>query len=290
MGLARERVARSTLASTSWGPIEYAEVGAGAPVLVIHGAGGGFDQGLDIGAPLASRGFRVIAMSRFGYLRTGLPADAAPMAQADAHAGLLDALQISQAAILGASAGAPSAMQLALRHPGRCRALVLVVPVAFEPRGAGTTARAGTIATEVLFRTVLRSDFLYWAGIQYSPMTLIRSVLATPPLAVAAASGQEQARIDQTLWHALPISLRRRGLRNDVAVITTLPRYDLEQIAVPTLAISAADDGFGTLDGARYTAAHIKHARLVAYADGGHMLVGRQDAAVGEIAAFVTGS
>jgi pimeloyl-ACP methyl ester carboxylesterase len=290
MGLARERVARSAIANTARGPIEYAEAGAGDPVLIVHGAGGGFDQGLDIGAALASHGFRVIAMSRFGYLRTGLPADASPTAQADAHTSLLDALQIQQAAILGASAGAPSSMQLALRHPGRCRALVLVVPVAFVPHSEGSAPGAGTTATEVLFRTVLQSDFLFWAGIQYSPTTLIRWVLATPPAAVARASPQEQARIDQTLNHALPISLRGLGLRNDVAVIARLPRYDLEQIAVPTLAISAADDGFGTLDGARYTAAHIAHARLVAYPDGGHMLVGRQDAAVAEIAAFVRGS
>jgi pimeloyl-ACP methyl ester carboxylesterase len=52
-------------------------------------------------------------MSRFGYLRTPLPADASAAAQADAHACLLDALGIRRAAIVGASAGAPSAMQFA---------------------------------------------------------------------------------------------------------------------------------------------------------------------------------
>ena len=68
----------SRIVDTPCGPIEYALIGKGAPVLLVHGAGGGFDQGLEFGRPLAERGFTVIAMSRFGYLRTPLPADASP--------------------------------------------------------------------------------------------------------------------------------------------------------------------------------------------------------------------
>ncbi|HET6371293.1 MAG TPA: alpha/beta hydrolase, partial [Nitrospiria bacterium] len=92
---ARERVSTgSRIAETSCGPIEYAVAGEGIPVLVVHGAGGGFDQGLDISMPLVQNGFRLIAMSRFGYLRTPLPEDASAAAQADAHAALLDALNV----------------------------------------------------------------------------------------------------------------------------------------------------------------------------------------------------
>lgn len=68
----------SSLIETANGPIEYAEAGSGSPVLFIHGAGGGFDQGLDMAEPIAAAGFRLIAMSRFGYLRTPLPQDASP--------------------------------------------------------------------------------------------------------------------------------------------------------------------------------------------------------------------
>jgi 2-hydroxy-6-oxonona-2,4-dienedioate hydrolase len=46
-------------------------------VLIVHCAGGGYDQGLAFGEPLSS-GWRIIAMSRFGYLRTPLPPDAWP--------------------------------------------------------------------------------------------------------------------------------------------------------------------------------------------------------------------
>jgi len=54
------------LLQTRCGPIEYQEVGAGPPLLAVHGSGGGHDQGMAFAAGLASRGTRVIAMSRFG--------------------------------------------------------------------------------------------------------------------------------------------------------------------------------------------------------------------------------
>src|SRR5512143_1954684 len=82
---ARERIsAGSQIVQTPCGPIEYAVAGSGPAVMVVHGAGGGYDQGLDFTRALVQRGLRVIAMSRFGYLRTPLPADASPAAQADA--------------------------------------------------------------------------------------------------------------------------------------------------------------------------------------------------------------
>ena len=162
---ARERVAAgSRIAQTPCGPIEYAVTGDGPPVLVVHGSGGGYDQGLDFGEPLTTHGLRVIAVSRFGYLRTPLPADASAAAQADAHACLLDALKVRGAAVIGASAGAPSAMQFAPRHPDRCSALVLVVPAAFVPRADGAPSMKTPAWTAFLFDTALRSDFLFWAA------------------------------------------------------------------------------------------------------------------------------
>ena len=88
---ARARAAQgSVLIDTRCGPIEYQEAGAGVPLLAVHGSGGGHDQGMAFARPLAQHGLRVIAMSRFGYLRTPMPADASAAAQADAHVCLLD--------------------------------------------------------------------------------------------------------------------------------------------------------------------------------------------------------
>jgi pimeloyl-ACP methyl ester carboxylesterase len=97
------------LAATPAGIVEYANQGEGRPALVIHGAGGGYDQGLLIAASLLGPGFRVIAPSRFGDLQTPVPKDTSPAAQAEAHAALLDWLGIDKVIVVGVSAGAPSA-------------------------------------------------------------------------------------------------------------------------------------------------------------------------------------
>ena len=73
----------STIAETAAGPVEYAETGGGSPLLMIHGAGGGYDQGLLLARDFAESR-RVVAPSRFGYLKTPVPEDSSPAAQADA--------------------------------------------------------------------------------------------------------------------------------------------------------------------------------------------------------------
>jgi pimeloyl-ACP methyl ester carboxylesterase len=285
---ARERIAvGSQIAQTPCGPIEYAVAGDGPPVLVVHGAGGGYDQGLDAARDLVRSGFYVIAMSRFGYLRTPLPADASAAAQADAHACLLDALGVERAAIIGASAGAPSSMQFALRHPERTAALVLLVPAVYVPRPGGAPSMKTPPRTQFLFDSTLKSDFLFWAAIRLARTTLIRAILATPPEVVASASTSERMRVAEILDHILPVSPRRLGLLNDAAVTSTLPRYELERIAAPTLIISLADDQYGTYDGARYSAAHIPKARFIGYSRGGHVWVGHQKEIIAEMTAFL---
>jgi pimeloyl-ACP methyl ester carboxylesterase len=242
---------------------------------------------MDFGRPLAERGFRVIAMSRFGYLRTPLPADASPAAQADAHACLLDALGIQRAAIAGASAGAPSSMQFALRHPKRISALVLLVPAVHVPRPDGAPPVTVPRGTEFLVDMGLRSDFLFWTATRLARRTVIRALLATPPDVVENASAGEQTRAQQMMDRILPVSERRLGLINDAAVIPALQRYELERITAPTLAISVADDLFGTYDSARYTAGQIRGARFVGYPSGGHLWIGRQQDVLNEIARFL---
>jgi pimeloyl-ACP methyl ester carboxylesterase len=103
---------------TEWGAVEYAELGSGEPVLVVHGIFQGCDGGL-----LSVRDLcpdrRIIAPSRFGYLGSAMPPKATPAAQADVLAAQLDALGIGEIDVIGISAGATSALQLALRHPRR---------------------------------------------------------------------------------------------------------------------------------------------------------------------------
>lgn len=287
IGAARARVAAgSSIADTRHGPIEYALAGNGSPVLMVHGAGGGYDQGMDIGEPLIKKGFQLIAVSRFGYLRTPLPKDASSEAQADAHAGLLDTLGISRSAVIGVSAGAPSALQFALRYPDRCSALVLLSPALYVPLDGESHSLKSPSWTAVLFDSALRSDFLLWLALRTSRPLMIRSLLGTLPEIVDSANAAERAKVATTLEHILPVAPRRLGLLNDAEVVSSLESYEPQDVKVPVLAISMADDLYGTLDGARYAAEHIPGACFIGYSDGGHVCVGHTDAIISAIAAF----
>ena len=285
---ARGRIATgSEVAQTPCGPIEYATRGEGPPILVVHGAGGGFDQGMDVAGDFAGLDYRVIAVSRFGYLRTPLPDDASAEAQADAHACLLDALGVPRVTILGMSAGGPSTMQFALRHPDRTAAMILLVPAAYVPREGGEASVKSPHWTQFLFDTALRSDFVFWKLLRFAPDLAAKAILGTPPAVVAAASPEEQARFTVLKQNILPVAPRRLGLVNDAAVVSGLRRFDLEKIAAPTLLFSAEDDGYGTYDGAKYTAGHMQNARFVGFPAGGHLLVGHTDAVRAEIESFL---
>lgn len=276
---ARARVATGArVVDTACGPIQYAEKGSGAPLLVIHGAGGGFDQGLGFLEGIEPPGIHIISVSRFGYLGTPMPADASAVAQARAHACLLDALGLPRAAVMGGSAGAPSAMQFAILFPQRTTHLVLLVPAAYVPRPGGAPPLTAPALTQTLFDTALRWDFLFWAFIRIAPGVVTESILATPTSVVASAAPEERERVRHVMDNILPVSPRREGLLNDARVTSTLVRYDLERITAPTLIVSSPDDLFGTLDNARYSAEHIRGARLVEYAGGGHILVGHAQA------------
>ena len=223
--LATARAAQgSRLVATRCGPIECQEAGTGVPLLMVHGSGGGHDQGMAFAGGLAQRGIRVIAMSRFGYLRTPMPADASPAAQADAHVCLLDALGIQQAAVLGGSAGGPSALQMAIRHPDRVSALVLLVPLAYKPSTSADSAKPLAPWAEALLMRLIGSDFAFWAGLHMARDQVIRYVLATPPEQVSAASPQERARVNAILDRILPVSARSAGLRSDSVLGTTTTR------------------------------------------------------------------
>jgi len=280
-----ERVSHgSQLADTRCGPIEFVAAGSGPAVLLVHGAGGGFDQLQELTDHLAAAGFRAVAMSRFGYLRTPLPADASPAAQADAHACLLDTLGIDRATILGVSAGAPSTMQFALRYPQRTEAMVLLVPLAYAPRAA---AAGPSPAARLIIEQATKSDLLYWAALKGAPSLIMRTILGTPPGLLATASAAEQARVRKLMLQILPLTKRQPGLVNEAAIAASLPRYDLERISAPTLVVSVADDLYGTFESARYTAAHIRSARFVGYPSGGHLWIGHNDELLAELSALL---
>jgi len=127
MNRAYERVRQKGETITSpYGAIEFTQGGSGPVVLVIHGSGGGYDQGELIAQAVLDEDFRWVTPSRFGYLRSTFQEGATWDEQAHAYAYLLNHLGIEQVAVVAMSHGGPSALLFAALHPERVSSLTLV--------------------------------------------------------------------------------------------------------------------------------------------------------------------
>ncbi|TIO73928.1 MAG: alpha/beta hydrolase [Mesorhizobium sp.] len=287
LGRLRDAVSQGSLvANLDIGPIEYADSGAGSPLLSIHGAGGGFDQGLALAADLAGGGFRVIAPSRFGYLRTPVPRDPSPAAQGDAHAALLSRLNVPKAVVVGVSAGARSAVELTLRHPDKVAALILIVPALYSPTSP-VSIDVGRGNKFAFWAVNAGGDFAWWAAETITPSILIR-FLGVRPALVTAAPQAERDRVMSFVRSVEPLSLRFSGINIDSA--PELHELPLEEITAPTMIISARDDLFNTLPAAEFAAGKIPGAKLVVYDTGGHLLVGHAQQVRKAVRVFLEGA
>jgi pimeloyl-ACP methyl ester carboxylesterase len=285
---ARERIDSlgSQVIETACGPIEYVRVGEGYPVLVVHGAFGGFDQGLWVANSFDFSKYQVISISRFGYLRSPVPPGANLNMQADAFASLLDALEIRQAAVFGISAGSTSAIRFAARHPERISALVLLGPDA-----PGETYMS--MPPRFVFDTLMRSDFLYWAIITFFGKKVQSWVGLVPKGYVLTP--EYAALVDRVQAGDLPVSRRMDGevfesytLFNEFkASVTADSPYPLNQIQTSTLVISAADDPIALPANVRALAEQMPNARLYVTPDGGHLFFGHAEEVRAEITHFL---
>ena len=117
------------------------DLGSGPPLLMIHGSGPGVSAWANwrLAMPVLARLARVIAPDMVGFGYTDRPAKQrydmdSWVAQA---VGVLDALEIEQADLVGNSFGGALALALAIRHPKRVRRLVLMgsvgVPFTITP-------------------------------------------------------------------------------------------------------------------------------------------------------------
>ena len=81
---------------------------------------------------LARRGNRVITMDLLGHGRSDRPRDMWRYSMAiygEQIVGLMDHLELEQAAVMGTSLGANAALEVASQHPERLRGMVIEMPV-----------------------------------------------------------------------------------------------------------------------------------------------------------------
>lgn len=120
-------------------PVNVVEMGEGDPVLFIHGLGGSWPNWLEQ-MPVISRDWRAIALDLPGFGHSPMPRDGVSIdGYARTIVGLLDALELPSAVLVGNSMGGEISAELAISHPERVSKLVLVSPAgistgALKPR------------------------------------------------------------------------------------------------------------------------------------------------------------
>jgi pimeloyl-ACP methyl ester carboxylesterase len=277
MERARARLAEGKQFVCPLGSMEYARRGAGPTLLIVHGAGGGFDQGLAFGEMLDDS-LHILAVSRFGYCGTPMP-DAADIAlQADLYAALLDSLEIDKAFVMGISAGGPSAMRFALRHPGRCSGLILSCALSVPPE---RPQRLGLI-----FRYLFSSSYRYWRLTSRSRERTLR-IFGTSSEVIEAMNSGEKRWVDSFFASMHPMRLRYAGIKHEGRLFWSKKPWPVEAITAPTILFHAQDDKLVDCAQSRATARRIPGARLIEFETGGHLLLGAHERIRRELSAFI---
>jgi 2-hydroxy-6-oxonona-2,4-dienedioate hydrolase len=256
----------STVIFSPWGKIEFTQGGSGLPVVVIHGGGGGFDQGELVVQAVLGDGFRWIAPSRFGYLGSSMPEGATWDAQADAFAFLLDHLGIEQAAVVALSQGGPSALLLALRHPERVTS-VTCLSCGVAPSTSADQEDANSKGN--MLRKVFAHDYTYWPIAKFFKGQLMGMIGASHAV-VAELTTEQHSIVVRLIDYMNPAAPRSAGVVLDNEA--TLPGGRIAAITAPTLIVHAQDDLLQLHHNAEFAAATMPNARLMSFERGGHVV------------------
>ncbi len=269
---ARDRLlAGSKVLKTDQGDIEYSVIGQGTPILLIHGAGGGYDQGLWAGKIfLGQTGYQFISVSRFGYLRSPIPGQASMEAQVSLYSSLLDHLNIKRVIVIGISAGGPSATQFANDFPNKCSALILLSAV----RKTLTPGGKDPFFINII-HLIQQSDYAYWLFTKFM-RSLILNLMGIPSKVYDNFTPEQKDLAQEMLDIMHPMSQRYKGTINDGKMIPP-DGVPTNNISAPTLIIHAKDDALVSYSHAENAHQRIKRSKLILLDTGGHAMLSQRD-------------
>ena len=179
---------------------------------------------------------------------------------ADDAAGLLDALGIRGAHIMGASMGGMIAQLFALRHPEKTLSLISVMSTTGRP-GVGVATPEAMGALMSAPKSTSRED-------------VVEHSLRMAKIIGSPANEIDAERFKEFSGQVYDRSYYPQGIpRQYVAILATPPRHDrLAEIKAPTLVIHGADDPLIPPDGGEDTAQSIPGSRLEMVERMGHDL------------------
>ncbi len=268
-------VPAARIADTALGPVEYAVLGHGRPVVVLHGSPGGIDAAAVMSRFLPRDEVAAVLLSRPGYLDTPLDGRETLDAQADLVAALLDTLGLDRVGVLAWSGGGPVAYRLAVRYPDRVRALVAFAAI------SGPYVMPPPKLPERLLMTTSAGEWLLRVIATHQPRQFISGALAVEG---TLTRRQLARRVDEVFADRTKRSFvldlgptvgrgrtRRRGFDNDLERFAEIGSLDLGSVRAPTLVVHGDADGDVDLDHSRYAAEQVPGAELLVLETGTHL-------------------
>ena len=217
--------------------VHYKTSGAGEPAfLLLHGFGSSTFSWRNVLAPLGQEG-TAIAFDRPAFGLTDRPLrwtginPYSSRGQEDLTLGLMDALGISEAVLVGNSSGGALAVKFALDHPERVSALVLVDPTLAEGGGAPAWARP-LLNTPQMDRAgpLLMRQFGSDAGAD-----LVRGAWSDPTRVTDAVLAGDRQFLRVKDWDKALWEFSKANRATDLTP-------ELPKLSVPTLVITGAED------------------------------------------------
>jgi len=248
--------------------VHYKTAGTGEPALILlHGFAASLFSWREIMAPLAELG-TVIAYDRPAFGLTERPLKWQGLnpysSEFQPHLliGLMDALHVEKAVLIGNSAGGGIAMQAALLYPERVSALVLVDPAVYEVGrlsiGLLLKNHLGVLLVKNRLRVLLARNINTWGIIMlrtawHDPTKITPNIMAgyTKPL--------QTENWDGALWE-----LFHAAQKSDLA-------SHLGELTLPILVITGDDDRFVLTEHSIRLAREIPHAELTIIPNCGHV-------------------
>jgi pimeloyl-ACP methyl ester carboxylesterase len=247
--------------------IHYKTTGQGEPVFVLlHGFGASLFSWREVMGPLGEAG-TAVAFDRpaFGLTERPMPGEwsgdspYSRLAQAEQTVGLMDALGIDRAVLVGNSAGGTIALLTTLLHPERVQALVLVDAAVYSE--GGPPAWTGPLLTTPQMRRL-------------GPL-LVRSI-ATRGERLIELAWHDRSRIAPEVMDGYRIPLQVHDWDRALWEFTAASRpldltARLDEIRAPTLVITGDDDRIVPREQSERLAAELPDTELAVMINCGHL-------------------
>jgi pimeloyl-ACP methyl ester carboxylesterase len=241
--------------------INYAEMGDGPPVILIHGLSGCWQNWLE-NIPHLARRHRVVALDLPGFGESELPQDEISI---PGYGRFVDAflgqIGVERAALIGNSMGGFIAAEVAISHPSRVEKLVLVSAAGLMRVGnARLTAleRAARLFHPATAAVLARRDYL----------------VRRPKLRRRILYGivRYPDRIEPELVYEVASGAGKPGFLDALNAITKYDFADrLPDVSVPTLIVWGRNDMIVPVSGAYEYERLIPNTRLEIFEDTGHV-------------------